>query len=126
MRASGNRAAGLFTHAALRALAASAWSGVVRAATASASCVLSRHDHTVPLERGVCQWSQRQGNVSIRIKGWSSRIKGWAFAFPSAEEGRTYSRLNREGPEAAPLFSREGRSTLSVYWRRPAGEPGGQ
>ena len=90
-----------------------------RADSATAYCVLSRHDHTIPIEQGACQWSQRQGNASIRFKGW-------AFEFPSAEEGKTYTRLNRAGAEAGPVFTREGKYTLSVYWRKPAREPGGQ
>lgn len=89
-----------------------------RADSASAYCVLSRHDHTIPIEQGVCQWSQRQGNASIRFKGW-------AFEFPSSEEGRTYTRLNRAGAEAGPVFTREGQYTLSVYWSNPAAQPGG-
>ncbi len=101
------------------ALAAGLPASPVRADSTTAFCVLSRHDHTIPIEQGACQWSQRQGNVSIRFKGW-------AFAFPSAEEGRTYTRLNREGAEAGPVFTREGQYTLSVYWSRPARDPGGQ
>ncbi len=87
--------------------------------TALAYCVLSRHDHTIAIEQGPCQWSQRQGNASIRFRGW-------AFEFPSSEEGKTYTRRNREGAEAGPVFTREGQYTLSVYWRRPIQEPGGR
>ena len=100
------------------ALALSLAAGSAKADSATAYCVLSRHDHTIAIEQGACQWSQRQGNASIRFKGW-------AFEFPSAEEGKTYTRLNREGPEAGPVFTREGQYTLSVYWRRPARDPGG-
>jgi hypothetical protein len=119
MTASRHQAASAVTLAALCTLAAGICSGAVRADSATAYCVLSRHDHTIPLEQGSCQWSQRQGNASIHFKGW-------AFEFPSSEEGRTYTRVNREGPEAGPVFTREGEYTLSVYWRKPAREPGGQ
>jgi hypothetical protein len=91
----------------------------VRADSATAYCVLSRHDHTLPIEQGPCQWSQRQGNASIRFRGW-------AFDFPNADEGKTYTRLNRVGDEAGPVFTREGLYTLSVTWRKPARDPGGQ
>lgn len=90
-----------------------------RADSTTAYCVLSRSDASRRIEQGPCQWSQRQGNVSIRFRDW-------AFEFASADEGKTYTRLNREGPEAGPVFTREGRYTLSVYWRKPAREPGGQ
>lgn len=119
MTDSKHRVASAFTLPGLCSLALAVSAGAVRADTAMAYCVLSRHDHTIPLEQGSCQWSQRQGNASIRFKGW-------AFEFPSAEEGRTYTRVNREGPEAGPVFTREGQYTLSIYWRRPAREPGGQ
>ena len=36
--------------------------------------------------------------------------------------GRTYSRMNQEGSEAGPMFTRKGLYTLSVYWRKPAGD----
>ena len=120
----GRMAAAVVSATALAAVVATVVALVVsplpaRADSAQAYCVLSRHDHTAPLERGPCQWSQRQGNVNILFRHW-------AFAFPSDEDGRTYSRLNREGPEAGPVFTREGQYTLSVYWRKPARDPGGQ
>jgi hypothetical protein len=119
MMAFRHRATRALTLSALGSLAALVCCGPGRADTAAAYCVFSRHDHTAALEEGPCQWSQRQGNASIRFKDW-------AFEFPSSEEGRTYTRRNREGPEAGPVFTREGQYTLSVYWRRPAREPGGQ
>ena len=86
--------------------------------TTAAYCVLSKANAKTAPQQGPCRWSQRQGNVHILFKGW-------AFTFPSAEEGRTYNRRNREGAEAGPVFNREGQYTLSVYWRRPARDPGG-
>lgn len=108
-------AAGL---AGVAALAVVGQAPVVRADSAEAYCVFSRHDHTIPIEQGPCRWSQRQGNANVRFRNW-------AFAFPSDQEGKTYTRLNREGPEAGPVFTREGQYTLSVYWRKPARDPGG-
>lgn len=95
------------TLGALAALAAAGHLAPAWADSSAAWCVFSRHDHTAPLERGPCRWSQRQGNVDIRFRSW-------AFRFPASEEGRTYTRLNREGPEAGPVFSREGQYTLSL------------
>ena len=39
---------------------------------------------------------------------------------PANQDGKAYSRLNREGQEAGPVFTKPGQYTLSVYWRRPA------
>ena len=118
-RSPARTALGATVLAGVSALAMALHPPVARADSTRAYCVFSRHDHTAPLERGPCQWSQRQGNVAIRFKGW-------AFSFPSDQEGKTYSRLNRQGPEAGPVFTREGQYTLSVYWRKPARDPGGQ
>ena len=72
-----------------------------------ATCILSRHDHTLQPEKGPCTFSQRQGNVTVRFGSNS-------FDFPSAEEGRSYGRSNSgEGIR----FNREGLYTLQVLWR---------
>jgi hypothetical protein len=86
--------------------------------SAQAYCVLSWAKPGHPLEEGPCQWSQRQGNANILFKNQR-------FDFPAAEEGTTFTRTNRPGNEAGPVFSRPGKYTLSVYWRRPAKESGG-
>ncbi len=71
-----------------------------------ATCILSRHDHTIPVEKGACMFSQRQGNVNVRFGAW-------AFSFPSAEQDRTYQRSNTtEGIR----FNRAGQYTLQVFW----------
>ncbi len=71
-----------------------------------ATCILSRHDHTIPVEKGACRFSQRQGNVNVRFGDW-------AFSFPSAEQDKTYQRSNTtEGIR----FNREGQYTLQVLW----------
>ena len=36
-----------------------------RADSTLAYCQLSRHDHTLAVESGPCQFSQRQGNVNV-------------------------------------------------------------
>ena len=78
-----------------------------RADTTTATCLFSVHDHTAPVERGPCSFSQRQGNVTVRF---GERL----FDFPSAEEGRTYTRsASSEGLR----FNREGQYTLRVLWQ---------
>lgn len=82
----------------------------VRADSITATCILSRHDHTIPLEQGPCTFSQRQGNVTVRFGPW-------AFDFPSDEQGRSYARsASSEGLR----FNREGQYTLQVLWRTAA------
>lgn len=85
-----------------------------QADSTEASCILSRHDHTIPIEQGPCTFSQRQGNVNVRFGSW-------AFSFPSAEQGRSYQRrANGTGIR----FQREGHYTLQVVWpAAPAGIP---
>jgi len=78
----------------------------VRADSTQATCVLSRHDHTMPVERGPCSFSQRQGNVDVRFNHW-------AFRFPSAEQGKSYQRTNTT---SGIRFNREGAYTLQVLW----------
>lgn len=78
-----------------------------RADSTTATCILSRHDHTIPPEKGPCTFSQRQGNVNVRFGPW-------AFDFPSEQEGRRYQRsASSEGIR----FNREGHYTLQVLWR---------
>ena len=66
--------------------------------------------------KGRCIWSQMQGNVYI------NDFNHYAFAFPAAEQGKTYERTNREG--AGPSFKRPG-YVINVYWDKPAREPCG-
>ena len=79
-----------------------------RADNTVAYCQLSRHDHTIALESGPCQFSQRQGNVDVRMG------KRWAFHFPADQQGQSYQRSNSE---QGLRFTREGDYTLSVFWR---------
>jgi len=78
-----------------------------RADSTQATCILSRHDHTIPIEKGPCSFSQRQGNVNVRLGDW-------AFSFPSGAQNKTYQRRNtKEGIR----FNREGQYTLQVLWK---------
>lgn len=77
-----------------------------QADSTQATCWLSRHDHTMPVETGPCRFSQRQGNVDVLFNHW-------AFHFPSAEQGKTYRRTNTA---SGIRFNREGAYTLQVLW----------
>ena len=91
-------------------LCASGAAPAARADSTTASCILSRHDHTLPLEKGPCTFSQPQGNATVRFGRW-------AFDFPAAEQGRRYERsASSEGIR----FNREGHYTLQVLWRPAA------
>ena len=81
-----------------------------------ALCVLSRHDDSIPRKEFTCDFIQYSGNVYI------NSIR-WAFAFPDAENGTTYTRQNTEDFKR---FTREGQYTLTVFesGEKP-NEPGG-
>jgi hypothetical protein len=91
---------------------------LAHADSAQAYCVLSRHKSASMPEEGPCMFSQRQGNANVVFRHW-------AFDFPLVEDGKTYTRLNRDGEEAGPVFTRNGQYTLSIFWHQPAKEPGG-
>ena len=57
-----------------------------------------------------CTFSQYSGNVYV------DDFNDYDFAFPYAEDGKTYSRNNREGGIS---FNRKGRYTLNVFWEKP-------
>jgi hypothetical protein len=93
---------------ALLALAATQAAAPAMAGGPAHTCMLSRHDHTLAVEKGPCLFSERQGNVNVRFGPW-------AFQFPETEQGITYQRTtSAEGIR----FNREGHYTLQVIWRR--------
>lgn len=95
-------------------LSAAGTAAPARADSTTATCILSRHNTTIPAEKGSCTFSQRQGTVNVRFGPW-------AFHFPSDQEGSFYTRsASREGLR----FNREGHYTLQVLWRQaPAAIP---
>lgn len=93
-------------------------SPAARADSAAAYCVLSKANAKTAPQQGPCRWSQRQGNVTIIFQSRE-------YDFPSDQEGKTYTRMNRDGAEAGPVFTRKGQYTLSVYWRKPAADAPG-
>ena len=80
-----------------------------RADSTLAYCQLSRHDHTIAVESGPCQFSQRQGNVNVLMG------QRWAFRFPADQQGQSYQ---RSASDQGLRFNREGDYTLSVFWRK--------
>lgn len=91
----------------------SAW-----ADSTAAYCVLSKANAKTAPQQGHCRWSQRQGNVTINFQSRE-------YEFPADQDGKTYTRLNRDGAEAGPVFTRKGKYTLSVYWKKPAADSPG-
>jgi hypothetical protein len=86
--------------------------------SSSAYCVLSKSNAKAAPQKGPCRWSQRQGNVSITFQSRE-------YDFPAEQDGKTYTRMNRDSTEAGPVFTRKGQYTLSVYWRKPAADSPG-
>jgi hypothetical protein len=99
------------------ALAIAALAAPAQADSTKAYCTLAWHDETVQklhiaVRRieGPCDFSQYQGNAYV------DDFNYYKFAFPSAEQGKTYERDNRE---EGISFTREGRYTLNVFWEKP-------
>ena len=84
----------------------------------AAYCVLSKANAKTVPQQGPCRWSQRQGNVSITFLSMD-------YDFPADQDGKSYTRVNRDGVEAGPVFTRKGQYVLSVYWRKPAADSPG-
>jgi membrane-bound inhibitor of C-type lysozyme len=83
------------------------WALPLRADSTQAYCQLSRHDHTLTVEAGPCNFSQRQGNASVMLNGIT-------YHFASDVQGKTYQRsASTEGIR----FNREGEYNLTVLWR---------
>ncbi|MFO0015705.1 MAG: hypothetical protein ACK52U_04005 [Synechococcaceae cyanobacterium] len=62
----------------------------------AAYCVLSKpNTKAIPLQ-GPCRWSQRQGNVNITFQAQE-------FDFPADQDGKSYTRMNRDGAEAGAI-----------------------
>lgn len=81
-----------------------------------AYCTLSWHDSSKRSIQGPCDFGQYQGSVYV------NDFNFYKFAFPAAEQGKTYERDNKAERIS---FRREGEYTLNVFWEKPAREPGG-
>jgi hypothetical protein len=84
--------------------------------SAKAYCTLAWHDDSMRTIAGPCDFSQYGGNVYV------DEFNFYKFAFPAAEQGKTYERDNKSERIS---FNREGHYTLNVFWEKPAREPGG-
>ena len=89
----------------------SACSNKAEADSTTAWCALFRAEkNNVELPEPVpCQFSQRQGNVTVSIKDQ-------LFDFPANEQGKTYQRDNHP---TGIGFSRPDDFTLVVFWEDP-------
>ena len=88
------------------ALTIASMAGPVQADTVrGALCALTRLDRPAAVEDFSCDFTQLQGNAYI-----SSRR--WKFAFPAAEQGKTYQRQNSHD---FVRFIRTGEYELTVY-----------
>lgn len=81
-----------------------------------AYCTLAWYDDSMRTIEGPCDFSQSGGNVYV------DDFNYYKFAFPSAEQGKTYQRDNRE---EGISFNRKGQYTLNVFWAKPLRETGG-
>ena len=81
-----------------------------------AYCTLAWDDTSKGSIQGLCTFSQYSGNVYV------DDFNFYKFAFPAAEQGKTYQRDNKSERIS---FNREGEYTLNVFWEKPAREPGG-
>ena len=81
-----------------------------------AYCTLAWDDTSKGSIQGPCTFSQYSGNVYV------DDFNFYKFAFPAAEQGKTYQRDNKSERIS---FNREGEYTLNVFWEKPAREPGG-
>ena len=81
-----------------------------------AYCTLAWDDTSKGSIQDPCTFSQYSGNVYI------DNFDYYKFAFPAAEQGKTYQRDNKSERIS---FNREGEYTLNVFWEKPAREPGG-
>ena len=98
------------------ALTLAALAAPAMADSTKAYCTLAWYDDSMRTIEGPCDFSQSGGNVYVDDFNYNK------FAFPSAEQGKTYERINRE---EGISFKRKGKYSLNVFWEKPAREPGG-
>ena len=90
---------------------APAWSD-----STTAYCRVSPHDHTIkPSAFKPCRFSQYQGNAYVTLDGKQ-------YAFPYAEQGKSYS---RQASSEGIAFHVEGDYSLNVMWGSPQFDPRG-
>ena len=101
----------------LAAAALSITAAPALADTTTAYCSYSKHDHTIAIESGPCQFSQRGGTINV------TTIGGTELLYPYSQQGKTFTRINSN---TGIQLNREGNATLTVLWDDPAatGESG--
>ena len=105
------------------ALALASLAAPSMADSTKAYCTLAWDDTSKGSIQGPCDFSQSGGNIYVDDYNY------YKFAFPSAEQGKTYQRDNfsdtftEQGKtrlEAGITFIRKGQYNLNVYWTKPA------
>ena len=81
-----------------------------QADSTEAYCMLTWDDSSKDSIKGPCTFSQYGGNAYI------DDFNYYKFAFPSAEQDKTYERDNKE---SGISFKRKGQYTLGVFWYVP-------
>ena len=97
------------------ALAIAALAAPAQADTISAYCMLMWDDNSKDTIKAPCTFSQYEGNAYVEDFNF------YKFAFPAAEQGKTYERDNSS---TSITFKRKGQYTLGVFWFVPKPEPG--
>ena len=92
------------------ALAIAALAAPAQADSTKAYCMLTWDDTSKDSIKGPCTFSQYGGNAYV------DDFSFYKFAFPAAEQGKTYKRDNKE---SGISFKRKGQYTLGVYWYVP-------
>ena len=92
------------------ALAIAALAVPAQADSTKAYCMLTWDDTSKDSIKGPCTFSQYGGNAYV------DDFNYYKFAFPSAEQGKTYERDNKE---SGISFQRKGQYTLGVFWYVP-------
>jgi hypothetical protein len=75
-----------------------------------AYCLLSSHDHALPIEQGPCAFRERHGDVTVTMKPHGM------FSFAAKQQGMTHQRAESAN---GIRFNKEGEFTLQVFWRKP-------
>lgn len=75
-----------------------------------AYCLLSRHDDSLPIQRGPCAFRERDGDITVSMQPHGT------FSFAANQHGISHEHAdNADGIR----FTREGEFTLQVFWRKP-------
>lgn len=98
------------------ALAIAALAAPAQADSTSAYCMLMWVDTSKDTIKAPCTFSQYGGNAYV------NGFDNYKFAFPAAEQGKTYERDNKS---TSITFKRKGQYTLGVFWFVPKPEPSG-